>query len=851
MKHFFLLCIIVIFCIYNGFSNDNNALIEMNGVTVAVENSTLNQILLRDELPSDFPKMVIDSVNKPAPGSIFMESITIGGTTANYIMILDSLGKVVYYKKPENPGLDFKIQPNGLFSYCSQVKLGDKYQAGPLVVQNIMVQENILDSNYNVIDTVQMKNEYLADIHEFQILPNGNYMMIAYEGVPVDMSKVIKGGNPNAVVVGTVFQELDINKNCVFQWRSLDHIPILATKDDPLKATFEHVHGNSTFLDKDGNLIVSFPTTFEIVKIDMISGKMMWRFGGDNNQFEISGDDPADAPYYFKMQHDVKKLPNGNIFFYDNAVQKTSGWSSRAVEYQFDEANKKANLFWEYKHAPAISAYAMGSVQRLSNGNSLIDWGLIFLGLYKTVTEVTPNKEIAFELSLPSDAFSYRAHKYNLPACQPVAKVDKYEMLEGNTYKFNDKLIDAGVEIYFEKLDGYQYNKINVKKYDCAPLYPFFRKEAPVLLPCRFLITPKLITSFKGEIRFDVSKLPSNVKPENMIVYCRPKSDSGTFESLPSHYDITENQIIAQSTVFGEFIIGFERTAVEIFPPSLLYPTDNKILMNNNSVKIVWSSTGRYDRFQMQIAEDSLFSTIVKDSSGITTPIVHQSSLTVDKKYFWRTKTFYQDLISDWSAVRSFSFAKPFISIIYPNGGESLSIDSTYILKWSTNLPDSVAIILLNDGKIETTIKPGIFSYSNSFSWKIPKTVNVGSKYVLKVISLKDSTILAQSENNFSIQKPVGVEDGSNLSGEMNVIDITPNPSTEIAKIGFTLHQSSQVRLSVIDHLGIEKQLILDSYIQDGSYNFILNINHYQSGIYFCVLKDGNTSIVKKMVIIR
>ncbi|GAB1372898.1 hypothetical protein MASR1M45_29620 [Candidatus Kapaibacterium sp.] len=231
------------------------------------------------ELPDDFPAIKVDTVNNPADGSIVMECFQVQTPDANYIMILDKEGNPVYFKKPENQGVDFKVQPNALFSYATRVKLGDKYQAGPLQVQNIYVQHMIMNEKYELIDSIQTDNDYLADMHEFVVLPNGNYLLIAYEHVHIDMSKLIPTGNPNAIVVGTVIQELDKDKNCVYQWRSLDHIPLFASKDDLRKAIFEHVHGNSLYLDKDGNIISSFPTSFEIVKIDMVSGKLIWRLG--------------------------------------------------------------------------------------------------------------------------------------------------------------------------------------------------------------------------------------------------------------------------------------------------------------------------------------------------------------------------------------------------------------------------------------------------------------------------------------------------------------------------------------------------------------------------------------------
>jgi hypothetical protein len=518
-----------------SFAQDNTINNEISKVFSLNKATNTMSLPALDSLPNDFPEITVDSIDNPAPGFILLNSITFGGTTANYNIVLDNQGKVTYYIKPFLAAIDFKMQPNGLFSYGSPVKIGDQYQVGPLLVTNVMVIENILDSSFKKIDNVQMKNGYLADVHDFIMLPNGNYLFIAYETNPTDMSKLIDGGNPNAFVIGTVFQELDRNKNCVFQWRSMDYIPILETRDNPLNATFEHVHGNSMFLDNDGNLIVSLPVTLEIVKIDMITGKILWHFGGIHNNFEILGEHESNKPIYFSMQHDAKRLQNGNMLFYDNSYSNIPSrpFYSRGVEYAFDEENKKATMVWEYRHTPDISAFAMGSVQRLANGNTLIDWGLIpySTDYKKTMTEVTPDNKIAFELSIPSDSYSYRAYKVDLPACQPVADVSENEIFAGNTYKFLDEFIFSGVEMYINKIDASAQNSLNVKKYDCAPLYPQFTGEAPVVLNCRFMVKGQNINSLNSEIGFDVSYLPRHYMPDSLKVYFRPTEAS---EYLPN-----------------------------------------------------------------------------------------------------------------------------------------------------------------------------------------------------------------------------------------------------------------------------------------------------------------------------
>jgi hypothetical protein len=807
-----------------------------------------NKFGFQEELPSDFPVLKIDSVNNPTPGHIVMECFQVSNGDANYIMITDEKGKVEYYSKPENQGVDFKMQPNGRFSYASRVKMGDKYQAGPLTVQNIMVQHNILDKNYNIIDTVQMQNELLADMHEFVILPNGNYLAVSYEGVPVDMSKLIPNGNPNAKIVGTVFQELDKDKKCVFQWRSLDYIPILATKDDPKKAIFEHVHGNSMFLDKDGNLIVSFPTTFEIVKIDMVSGEMLWRFGGDNNQFEITGDNEVDKPYYFRMQHDAHRLANGNLMFYDNGVQKKSGWSSRAVEYKFDEENRKAQLEWEYKHNPAISAFAMGSVQRLKNGNTLIDWGLIFVGTQKSITEVTKEKEIKYEMTLPPLTFSYRAHKYDLPPCKPVADIDKFEMMKGNTYKFSNETSDTGIELFFSELDGFIYNTVNIKKYDCAPLDPVFEGEAPVILQCRYEVTPIMINSLKSELRFKLNTLPPYTNPENLIVYYRPKFNSGIFKSLTTTYDVSENTIVANADEFGEFIIGFVRKAIEIMPPTLQYPMNKKDLVNNMPVKFVWSSTARYDKFTIQVASDPNFDNIDYDSMNVQIPIITVNSLVPSKKYYWRSRTYYRDLVSDWSDVSEFTLSHINIGMVFPLGGESLSIDSTYVIRWNTNMTDSVKIELFLADDMKKVISTGIYSYYSGFQWKIPKDLAKDTKYKIRVTNILNNSIFAES-GMFAINPAVGVED--NIISEEN-FEISPNPVNDFVNIKFTTENYSNTKISIVNMLGVTEKLIFDSFVNENNLlNISINTSDLSPGVYNILLQSGNKSNVRKIVVLR
>lgn len=351
-------------------------------------------------LPSDFPPITTTvSANNTDDGYIFLSNFSINWNNAGfaesrpYLLILDNSGQPVFYRRLPQilPAIDFKKQPNGLLTYALW---GDKFYA--------------MDETYTIVDTYEAGNGYAIDIHELQILPNGHALLMIYDAQPVDMSAVVSGGDPDAIVIGLVIQELDTDKNVVFQWRSWDHIPITDSHVDLTAPVVDYMHGNSIDLDDDGNLLVSSRGIDEVTKINRQTGDIIWRMGsGVGNEFTFINDEPIP----FEQQHDARRLENGNISIFDNRTG-TGDDFARAIEYEVDELNKTAELVWEYRTEG--SSPAMGNAQRLSNGNTVIGWG----SLYPTLTEVMPNGDVAFELRFLPHADpsivrnSYRAFRF-------------------------------------------------------------------------------------------------------------------------------------------------------------------------------------------------------------------------------------------------------------------------------------------------------------------------------------------------------------------------------------------------------------------------------------------------------
>jgi hypothetical protein len=394
------------------------------------ERQTLGQItrlgkLGSDSLPSSFPARTVIAAGATAPGFLFLASFKIAEASDHlffaslvlsdkqYLMILDNSGKPVFYKQMGSMSTDFKLQPNGYLTYNDNVD--DTFYE--------------LDSNFVIINNFTTGNGYQTDLHELLVLPNGHALMLAHDPEIVDMSKIVEGGNPYTTVIGAVIQELDQNKKVIFQWRSFDHFQVTdATREDMKAATIDAVHPNTIEVDTDGNLLLSSRHMDEITKINRQTGEVIWRWGGKNNQFKFTNDTLG-----FSHQHTIRRTPAGTLMLFDNGNYRTD-MGSRAVEYSVDEHLKTATLVWQYWHSPDVKSIAMGSVQRLPNGNTLIGWGTAS----PAVTEVRPDRSIAYELQLPDSIVSYRAFRYpwkQLPsatAVQRASEVPQFFSLDQN-----------------------------------------------------------------------------------------------------------------------------------------------------------------------------------------------------------------------------------------------------------------------------------------------------------------------------------------------------------------------------------------------------------------------------------
>jgi hypothetical protein len=374
----------------------------------------LTAVSLCDTLLPGFPTLSVVNASAQLPGVYFMAPFENANQSTARLQILDDRGKPLYQRQYSGPfrPVDFKVQADGRMTFWLSGR--EKFYA--------------MDSAYAVVDSFVCGNGYPTDLHELKILPNGHALLMSYDPQPVDMSAVVPGGNPNAIVFGLIIQELDENRDVVFQWRSWDHFEITdgsPNSPNPVNltgASIDYCHGNSIDDTPDGNLIISSRHMNEITKIDRQTGDIIWRMGRNavHNQFSFPNDTRGWAD-----QHDARIQPDGHLTLFDNG-NGLSPQYSRALEFQLDETNLIATKVWEYRHTPDVFGGFMGNVQRQADGSTVIGWG----GTAGTIksTDLHSDGSIAAEVQGPGAQVNYRMFRRPWRSNRILAEADDLDV---------------------------------------------------------------------------------------------------------------------------------------------------------------------------------------------------------------------------------------------------------------------------------------------------------------------------------------------------------------------------------------------------------------------------------------
>jgi hypothetical protein len=245
-----------------------------------------------------------------------------------------------------------------------------------------------------------------TDLHDLQLLPNGNYMVGAqvYES-GVDLSAY--GGPPDATVMEIEIEEVDPQGNLVWSWDSADHIGLDETgrwwphviSSPRVTGAYDVVHWNSVDVTNNA-LILSFRQLDAVYKIDRTSGDVLWKLGGTHTpqSLDVIGDPLGRYP--LGGQHDARVIPGQALTIHDNFTDLRH--RPRVVRYGIDAEAGTATLQATVSDPAVRHSGCCGSAREFGNGSWLTSWGN-----NKRIGAYTAGGRPIFTLA--ADASSYRA----------------------------------------------------------------------------------------------------------------------------------------------------------------------------------------------------------------------------------------------------------------------------------------------------------------------------------------------------------------------------------------------------------------------------------------------------------
>jgi hypothetical protein len=262
----------------------------------------------------------------------------------------------------------------------------------------------IYDTSYRPVARVRAGNGYAEDLHEFRLTSRGTALIDAYNPVAADLSAV--GGPTDGLVWDCIVQEVDLRTGLVlFEWHSLDHVPITDSYRRPDKdKLYDYFHVNSIDELPDDNLLISSRDTHTVYAISRATGRILWRLGGKHSTFDIG------RGAGFHWQHDAEWHGKDQVSLFNNnslAGTRNPAESSGLV-IRLDRDAKRATLVRSFKHPDRIESPSKGNLQLLRGGGAFAGWG----GKNPRFSEFGADGTLLFdELFLSPHSSSYRAYR--------------------------------------------------------------------------------------------------------------------------------------------------------------------------------------------------------------------------------------------------------------------------------------------------------------------------------------------------------------------------------------------------------------------------------------------------------
>lgn len=341
-------------------------------------------------LPDDFPEWNYQRSQQPSHDFyVVTPTSAFGEGASRYIVLFDDYGAPVWWHadSPKSP-VNGSVLEDGTVVWWGSPEGSAAYELRGL--------DGSLQIEIRPVSGA-------LDLHEFQVTPNGNFLILAtHEAEHVDLTAV--GGGPDEAVLHADIEEVTPHGALVWEWSTEGHVGLSETGrwwPFALAVGGDIVHPNA--IEPVGNdaVLLSLRHTDAVYKIDKATGDIVWKLGGTWTPESLTVANDPQGAYPLGGQHDVRLQVDGTITVHDNNTNFQP--RPRAVRYAIDEASESATLVEQVTDPDVTDSRCCGSARRSSDGSWLMSWGGNSL-----VTEFDAAIQRNFRLDFGGAVFSYR-----------------------------------------------------------------------------------------------------------------------------------------------------------------------------------------------------------------------------------------------------------------------------------------------------------------------------------------------------------------------------------------------------------------------------------------------------------
>ncbi len=344
-------------------------------------------------LPLDFPEFGFRRFRPGGPGLFSV------GLHSGYATIFSRFGAPIWWYKGDKRVVDAKVLPDGTVSWNTNsgyISTNSGYISGFFEIRTLT------GDLLRTLGTVEG-----TDLHDIQLLPNGNYMLGTLSSRS-GVDTVAFGGRSDVATLDTEIQEVTADGQVLSSWDSGDHLMLAEAgrwwdqiPSSDVSLPYDVSHWNS--VEPAGKFMyLSFRNLDAVYKVNRKSGRVVWKLGGTETGKSLRVLNYPNGDYPLGAQHDARLQPDGTITVFNNRTDLSDA-TPVAQRFRIDEDARTARLVETVRDRKVTPTFCCGSARRLPSGDWLVSWGNAgIVGAYN------PAGRTIFRLFTPG-YWSYRA----------------------------------------------------------------------------------------------------------------------------------------------------------------------------------------------------------------------------------------------------------------------------------------------------------------------------------------------------------------------------------------------------------------------------------------------------------